>query len=134
MTPLPRHVETGTPPYLQPENIVGEPVSGDFHGIPVLGSYGENWLIQSDFVPSGCVAVVASGGPNRLGNMMGFREHNNAAYRGLRQIPGAGPYPLVNSYNQRSFGVGVRQRGAAVCIQVTTNASYSKPTNDQIPV
>ena len=66
--------------------------------------------------------------------MMGFREHNNAAYRGLRQIPGAGPYPLVNSYGQRSFGVGVRQRGAAVCIQVTTNGSYSKPTNDQIPV
>ena len=134
MTPLPRHVEMGTPPYLQPENIVGEPVSGDIHGIPVLGSYGENWLIQSDFVPSGYVAVVASGGPNRLGNMMGFREHNNAAYRGLRQIPGAGPYPLVNSYSQRSVGVGVRQRDAAVCIQVTTNASYSKPTNDQIPV
>jgi hypothetical protein len=25
-------------------------------------------------------------------------------------------------------------RGAAVCIQVTTNSTYSKPTNDQIPV
>ena len=54
------------PPYLQPENIVGEQVSGDFHGVPVLGSYGESWLVQSDFVPSAYVAVVASGGPNSL--------------------------------------------------------------------
>ena len=122
------------PPYLQPENIVGEPVSGDFHGIPVLGSYCESWLIQSDFVPSGYVAVVASGGPNKLGNVMGFREHPNPAYRNLRQIPGTGPYPIVNSYNQRSFGVGVRQRGAAACIQVTTDADYTAPTADQIPV
>ena len=66
--------------------------------------------------------------------MMGFREHPNTAYRGLRQIPGVGPYPLVKSYNQRSFGVGVRQRGAAVCIQVTTSSTYTKPSNDQIPV
>lgn len=122
------------PPYLQPEHIVGEPVIGDFHGVPVLGSYGESWLIQSDFVPSGYVAVVASAGPNALGNVMGFRQHPNLAYQGLRQIPGTGPYPLVNSYNQRSFGVGVRQRGAAACIQVTGGESYTKPTADQIPV
>jgi hypothetical protein len=122
------------PPFLQPDNIVGEPVSGSYHGIPVLGSYGESWLIQSDFVPSGYVAVVASGGPNTLGNVMGFREHPNTAYQNLRMIPGAGPYPVVNSYNQRSFGVGVRQRGAAACIQVTTEPTYTKPTNDQIPV
>jgi len=122
------------PPYLQPDNIVGEQISGDFHGIPVLGSYGESWLIQSDFVPSGYVAVVASAGPNRVSNVMGFREHPNTAYRGLRMIPGAGPYPLVTSYNQRSFGVGVRQRGAAVCVQVTNSSTYTKPTNDQIPV
>jgi hypothetical protein len=122
------------PPYLQPDNIVGEPVTGEFHGIAVLGSYGESWLIQSDFVPTGYVAVVASGGPGSSNNVMGLREHPNAAYQGLRQIPGAGPYPLVHSYNQRSFGVGVRQRGAAVCIQVTTEPTYAKPADDQIPV
>lgn len=122
------------PPYLQPDHIVGEPVGGNYHGIPVLGSYGESWLIQSDFVPSGYVAVVASGGPGSPSNVMGLREHPNPAYRGLRQIPGAGPYPLVSSYNQRSFGVGVRQRGAAVCIQITTEPTYTKPADDQIPV
>ena len=48
--------------------------------------------------------------------------------------PGAGPYPIVNAYHQRSFGVGVRQRGAAVAIQFTTGTTYAKPTDTQIPV
>ena len=65
---------------------------------------------------------------------MGFRQHPNTVYQGLRQIPGAGQYPLVNSYNQRSFGVSVRQRRAAACIHVTTDSTYTKPAKDQIPV
>ena len=72
---------------------------------------------------------------------------NTGSWAGLRVWPNptgssteaettsrTGPYPIVNSYNQRSFGVGVRQRGAAVCIQVTTEPYYAKPSNDQIPV
>lgn len=115
------------PPYLQPENIVGEQISGSFHGIPVLGSYGESWLIQSDFIPSGYVAVAASGGPNSLANVMGFREHPNTAYRGLRMIPGSGPYPLVSSYNQRSFGVGVRQGGQRSAFRSRRNRPTPSP-------
>ena len=40
----------------------------------------------------------------------------------------------MNAYHQRSFGVGVRQRGAAVAIQFTTGTTYAKPTDTQIPV
>lgn len=117
------------PPFITPTGeLVGEQVPGSFHGIPVLGSYGESWLIQSDYICSGYVLVVASYGPNSPNNVIGFREHPNAAYRDLRHIPGTGPYPIVNSYHQRSFGVGVRQRGAAVAIQVTTNNTYTAPT------
>jgi hypothetical protein len=94
---------------------------------------GEFHSIQSDYVPSGYVAVVASGGPGALGNVMGLR-HPSPAYQNLRSIPGTGPYPIVNSFAARGFGVGVRQRGGAACIQVTTDPEYTAPTNDQIPV
>jgi hypothetical protein len=77
---------------------------------------------------------VASYGPDSPYNAIGFRQHPNPAYQNLRSIPGAGQYPLVDSFHQRSFGVGVRQRGAAVCIQVTTGSTYTKPSDAQIPV
>lgn len=122
------------PAYLQPDNIIGQPISGDFFGREVLGSYGPAWLLETPFVPSGYVAVVASGGPNAERNVVGVRQHANAAYQGLRTIPGNFQgYPLVDSFHQRSFGVGVRQRGAAVCLQVTAGSSYAAPTS-LIPV
>lgn len=117
------------PPYLQPENIVGQPISGDYYGREVLGSYGPAWLLETSFVPANYVAVVASGGPNSERNVVGMRELPNAAYQGLRTIPGNQlGYPLQDSYFQRSFGVGVRQRGAAVCLQVTAGSTYTAPT------
>lgn len=120
------------PPFITPAGeLVGQQVPGQIWNVKVQGSYGESLLVQSDFIPSGYVAVVASYGPGSLYNVIGFREHPNPAYRGLRQIPGAGLYPIVGAYHQRSFGVGVRQRGAAVAIQVTTNANYTAPA---IPV
>lgn len=71
------------------------------------------------------VAVVATGGPNSDVNPTGFREHVNVAYQGFLHIPGPGPYPIPNSV--RSFGVGVRHRGAAVVAQITANGSYTPP-------
>jgi hypothetical protein len=50
----------------------------------------------------------------------------------VKRLQGAGTYPIIGSYSQRSFDVGIRQRGAAVAIQVTTNVSYAAPTT--IPV
>ncbi|MBN7298204.1 hypothetical protein [Mycobacteroides abscessus] len=122
------------PPYLQPENIVGQPISGDYYGREVLGSYGPAWLLETSFVPAGYVAVVASGGPNSERNAVGMREHTNVAYQGLRTIPGNFQgYPLIDAFYQRSFGVGVRQRGSAVCLQVTAGSTYTAPTS-LIPV
>ena len=48
-------------------------------------------------------------------------------------ILGAGVYPLVSAYNQRSFGVGVRQRGAAFVIQITAGTTYTQPPASAIP-
>ncbi|WP_239657106.1 hypothetical protein [Mycobacterium riyadhense] len=123
------------PPWItQTGELIGQPVPGEIWGLKVEGSYGPALLIQSDFIPSGYVAVVASSGPNSVNNVMGFREHPNTAYQGLRHIPGEGQYPIVGSYSQRSFGVGVRQRGAAAVIQVTNSSSYTAPSASQIPV
>jgi hypothetical protein len=38
-----------------------------------------------------------------------------------------GPYPIVDSFFARGFGVGTRHRGAAVVTQITTNTSYTPP-------
>jgi len=48
--------------------------------------------------------------------------------------PGEGQYPIIGSYGQRSFGVGVRQRGTAVAIKVVNSSSYTAPSATQIPV
>lgn len=122
------------PPYLTEATIVGQPAPARFNGLPVLGSYGPAFLIESNFVPSGYVAVTATSGPNSQSNVIGVREHPNGAYQGLRQIPGVGPYPIVESFSQRSFGVGTRHRGAAVAVQVTPGSVYSAPPATAIPV
>ncbi|HYY00870.1 MAG TPA: hypothetical protein VE908_15200, partial [Mycobacterium sp.] len=123
------------PAFITPAGeLVGEQVPGAWGNVKVEGSYGPSLLVQSDFVPSGYVAVVASYGPDSAYNVIGFRQHTNPAYQNLRMIPGAGQYPIIGAYHQRSFGTGVRQRGAAVAIQVTTSATYTAPTADRIPV
>ena len=119
------------PPYLTSETIVGQPVKGDYHGIPVLGSYGWVWVIESPFVPTGYAAVVASGRPNSPDNVIGFREHPSAEQRGLLTIAGLGSYPVIDSHFCRCFGVGTRQRGGAAVCQMTASSTYTPPV---IPV
>ncbi|WP_278313736.1 hypothetical protein [Lolliginicoccus levis] len=116
------------PAYLTQDNIVGKVAPGEFHNLPVLGSYGPAWLIESEFIPAGYVAVVASGGPNSATNPVALRQHPNLAYQGLRVIPGRDQrYPLQDSFFARGFGTGIRHRGAAACLQVTTNPTYTAP-------
>ena len=56
---------------------------------------------------------------------IGIRSHTNPSYRGLRIIEGFRPnYPLQDSFFQRSFGVGVRHRGAACVTQIKSSGSY----------
>lgn len=116
------------PAYLTQETIVGKVPPGDFNGLPVQGSYGPAWLIHSNYIPAGYVAVVASSGPNSQNNPVAIRVHPNTQYQGLRVIPGHGPYPIQESFAARGFGVGVRHRGAAAVIQVTTDSTYTAPS------
>lgn len=119
------------PAYLTPDNVVGMIAPGEFGGLEVLGSYGPAWVIPSYFLPAGYVAVVATGGPNSNRNPVAFRQHQNPAYQGLRMIPGRDQrYPLQDSFFQRSFGTGVRYRGAACVVQVKASGAYNAPEWD----
>ena len=87
------------PAFITPAGeLVGEQVPGQWNNVKIEGSYGPSLLCQSDFVPSGYVAVVASYGVNSPYNVVGFREHPLPAYQGLRHIAGNTPnYPLAES-------------------------------------
>lgn len=116
------------PAWISNETIHGPIPNADFNGLQVWGSYENALVIKSNCMPQGYAAVIATGGPNSDTNPVGFREHVNPAYQGLRHIPGRGPYPLQESFFARGFGTGTRHRGAAVVAQITTNASYTAPT------
>jgi hypothetical protein len=93
-----------------------------------IGTYGPLHIVEENYIPAGYVVALASGGPFNLQNPIGFREHTNPVYRGLKVIPGRErSYPLVDSFYRRGFGVGVRQRGAGVVMQVTAGA-YTVPS------
>ncbi|WP_166906176.1 hypothetical protein [Mycobacterium sp. DL440] len=117
----------GAPAYLQPENIVGQVAPEKFNGLAVQGSYGPVWVIQSDFIPEGYFSVVATYGPNSPDNAIGFRQHQNTVYQGLRIYPGAPEYPLTDSFLSRAFGVGTRRRGQAAVVQIKASGSFDTP-------
>jgi hypothetical protein len=122
------------PPFLTPAGeLVGEQVPGEWGGVKIEGSYGPSVLVQSDFIPSGFLLVAASYGPNSQYNVVGFREHENPQYQGLRHIAGPGQYPLTESFSTRGFGCAVRQRGAAVAIMLGDD-TYAAPSDSQIPI
>jgi hypothetical protein len=115
------------PAYISNEFIHGPTPASDYQGLHVWGSYANALVIQTNFIPANYAVVLATGGPNSDANPVGFREHVNPAYQGLRHIPGNGPYPIVDSFFARGFGVGTRHRGAAVAIQITANTTYTPP-------
>ncbi len=124
------------PPYLTPDNLIGNPPPAEFGntGLKVSGAYGPAWIINTYYIPVGYVAVVASGGPDHPKNVISFREHENVLYQGLRFIPGNDQrYPLTEAFACRAFGVGTRHRSAACVIQVKADvqSGYDIPT---IPV
>lgn len=105
--------------------VVGAP-TGNVRG--QIGTYGAFIVVEEDYIPSGYVLAFASGGPANLGNLVGIRQHSNAALRGLQLVKGRdNDYPLVDSFYRFGFGTGVRHRGAGVVLQVTTNSSYAPP-------
>lgn len=110
-------------PYLTTEQLVGSRPTGTFDGMKISGQYGHALIAPTSLVPAGYVACVAVGGSTPV---LGLREH--AKMKGMKLIRGSNPdYPISNSYYVHGIGAGVRQRGAAACLQVTANAAYTSP-------
>jgi hypothetical protein len=119
------------PAYLTDENIVGDQAPAQFNGLPIIGSYGDAWIFESHYVPAGYVLALGTAGPNSARNPLAFRQHVRAESQGLRLIPtgsASTSYPLVESYYERGFGVGVRNRGAAAVMQIKATGTYEPPT------
>lgn len=117
----------GSPAYLQPDNVIGQIAPATYNGLRVEGSYGPTLVVQSDFIPENYFAVVATYGPNRKDNAIGFREHVQPQYRGFRTVGGSNEYPLHDAFFTRAFGVGVRRRGQACVVQIKPSGSYDVP-------
>lgn len=125
----------GQAPWLLPTNTggvvtpQGSAVPTQYAGMPVAGAYGPWIIIETGYMPIGYMLGFSSGGENNAGNLVGLRQHQNPALRGLRIVKGQEPdYPLIESYYNRGFGTGIRQRGAGVVMQITAGA-YTVPTN-----
>jgi hypothetical protein len=84
--------------------------------------------VRSQYIPAGYFAVVATAGSNNGNNAVSVRQHTNAAYQGLRAIPGPVPsYPITESFWARCIGVGTRHRGAAAVTQIKASGNYVAP-------
>lgn len=114
------------PPYLTTETLVGNRPPAQFQGLKVLGQYGRALIVENRLIPQGYLVALASSGSNSTSNPIALREH--ASKPGLQIIRGSVPdYPLIDSYYVDGIGTGVRHRGAAAVMQVTTNATYTAP-------
>ena len=119
----------GSPTLIVPnmQGLLGSQPASQWNGLPVIGSYGGMLIIEEDYVPAGYVFMFGTGGDGNLQNIVGFREHANSQLRGLRLIGGDRQgYPLIDSYYSRGFGTGIRQRGGAVVMKITSG-SYDVP-------
>ena len=93
-----------------------------------IGTYGPWHVVESEYIPAGYLTGIVTGGPDNISNPVGLREHKNAAFRGLKLIPGdRNGYPLIESFYQRGMGTGIRHRGAGVVMQVTASSTYTVP-------
>ncbi|QXO13671.1 major capsid protein [Gordonia phage DumpTruck] len=110
------------------EGLLGSQPPAAWNGLPVDGSYGDILIIEEPMIPPNYLFMFGTGGAGDLQNVVGIREHESEAYRGLRLMPGnQARYPLVDSYYGRSFGTGVRQRAGAVVLQVKASGTYDIP-------
>jgi hypothetical protein len=125
----------GTPNFLLPVTLRVNDASGGqrpantYRGMTVIGSYGDALILQDDYFAAGYVVGFATGGPENILNPIGIREHARPEWRGLHLLKGrSDDYPLQESYYGRSFGTGVRHRGAGVVMQIKASGSYAAPT------
>lgn len=122
----------GSPAIFLPEDlrplVGGAQIGNNLRGLEVAGAYGPLVIVQEDSIPPDYLALVATGGQANLNNPVGLREHANAGLRGMRLVKGANPdYPLIDSFYQRGFGTGIRQRGGAAIMQIKASGTYDAP-------
>ena len=121
-----------------PLGLLGNLPPDVYKGLRVSGSYGDALIIEEPFMPDKYFVTIGSGGAGNLANLVGFREHRNPIYRGLRMLPGRDQgYPLVESYYSRGFGTGIRQRAGATVTQITSGSytippKYKKTVNELV--
>jgi hypothetical protein len=111
------------PAFLTTENIVGDKPPAQFLGLEVIGSYGKALVVEDYYMRAGYVVATATGSRSPLA----VREHVRPEYQGLRLLPGSSSVPILDSRYSRGFGIGVRNRGAAAVMEITTAATYTSP-------
>lgn len=110
------------------DGLLGTQPPDFWNGLRIQGSYADIWWVDEAAIPAGYVLFIATGGPSSGANIVGVREHDNPAWRGLRLMPGnQSNYPLIDGFYQFGMGTGVRQRGGAVVLQVKASGSYDIP-------
>lgn len=108
--------------------LIGSVPPTTFGGLRVVGSYNNILIIEENYIPPNYLMMFGTGGTGNLKNLVGIRQHANAAYRGLRVIPGNQQgYPLVESFYSVGFGTGIRQRAGGVVLQLKASGSYDIP-------
>ena len=126
---------SNAPPFLRQRTCIGAIPPPDYHGLKVLGAYGKAWLIESNYIPPVTSRWLQAGGPGSPEQPGGDPAASKCCLPGPRVIPGHwSNYPLIDSFFARGVGVGVRHRGAAAVLQVTSNASYTPPSATVIPI
>lgn len=112
------------------QSVAGQRPAGTHKGLKVIGKYGSTIVVEDDLFPPGYVMIFGTGGKNNLNNPVGMRQHQNPSMQGLRLVKGPdNDYPLVDSFYQRGFGTGIRQRGGAAVVQIKASGSYAPPAN-----
>lgn len=104
----------------------GQP-GNTFAGMNVIGTYGPYLIVEHGQIPSGYMAATASAGRSTNLNIVGLREHSDAALQGLVLKPGNNnAYPLIDSAFIKGIGSGVARRGGAAVMRVSASA-YAVP-------
>lgn len=89
---------------------------------PILGAT----LRADDYVPANYVIIL---GGITSQKPFKFHEPNNPQFRGLRWLPGKNPNrPWEDSYVRREFRVRTFRRWQGCVYQVTSNATYTAPS------
>lgn len=107
--------------------LVGGLPANAFAGLDVAGSWGPYLVVTDRQIPQGYMVALATRGASTQTNVVGIRDHENAALRGLVLLPGNRQnYPLIDSYFVRGMGTAIGPRGAAAIMQLAQSA-YAVP-------